>query len=174
VFSKLKSLSLVLFIGRQINDGLFCYATFLVAFSSSDALGCEATKNTGGWKRRGMGLFGRRKDRRSRKDRRTHLDPRYRNAVYPQFVDRRKIDRRETPYEDSPRLIREHPFRKWVVLIGVVIAAFLTYVFFFTCLIVSNKCPGERVRKRTITFGYYQDHSENQGTTNAYSGVATT
>ncbi|UCG79590.1 MAG: hypothetical protein JSV60_06260 [Desulfobacterales bacterium] len=131
-------------------------------------------KNTGGWKHKAVGLFRRRKDRRSRKDRRTHIDPRYRSAVYPQFVDRREVDRREPPHEDSPPLIREHPFRKWVILIGVVIAAFLTYVFFFTCLIVSKKCPGERVRKRTITFGYYQDYSGNQRTTTAYSGVATT
>jgi hypothetical protein len=101
-------------------------------------------------------------ERRRGKERRKHIDPRYRNVAYSEFVDSREVDRRKPPYEDSHPFVREHPIRKWVVLISVVIAIFLVYIFFFTCLIVSSKCPGKRVRQRTITLGYHQDYSGNQ------------
>lgn len=102
-----------------------------------------------------------RKERRGGKDRRKHIDPRYRNPAYPKFVDRRKGERRKPTYEDFPPLIKEHPRRKWVISIGVIIAVFLVYIFFFTNLIVCRKCPDTTVRKRTITLGYHQDHRTN-------------
>jgi len=98
-------------------------------------------------------------ERRSGKERRKHIDPRYRNPAYPEFVDRRIDDRRKPPYEDIAPLIKEHPVRKWKVLIGVLIALFLICVFFFTNLILSRTCPYETVRKRTITLGYQQDET---------------
>ncbi len=109
------------------------------------------------------------KERRNGKDRRKHIDPRYRNPAYPEFVDRRKGERRKPTYEDSSPLVKEHPRRKWVILIGVIVTVFLAYVFFFTNLIVSRKCPDTTVRKRTITLGYYQDESVNRGS--AFSGI---
>jgi len=105
------------------------------------------------------------KERRNGKDRRKHIDPRYRNPAYPEFVDRRRGDRRKPIYEDSSPLAKEHPTRKWIVLIGVIIAVFLAYAFFFTNLIVYRKCPDTRVRQRTITLGYYQDEGVNRGST---------
>jgi hypothetical protein len=98
-------------------------------------------------------------EKRSGRERRKHIDPRYRNAAYPEFVDRREVDRRKPPYEDIPPLIKEHPVRKWKVLIGVLIAVFLICIFFFTNLILCRKCPYEPVRKRTITLGYHQDET---------------
>lgn len=110
-----------------------------------------------------------RKERRSGKARRKHIDPRYRNPAYPEFVDRRKGERRKPTYEDSPPLIKEHPTRKWVFLIGVMVTVFLAYVFFFTNLIVCKKCPDMTVRQRTITLGYYQDEGVNR--VSAFSGI---
>lgn len=101
-------------------------------------------------------------ERRSGKERRRHVDPRYRNAAYPDFVDRRKADRRKPPYEDIPPLIKEHPLRKWKFLIAVLVAMFLICIFFFTNLILCRKCPYENVRKRTITLGYHQDNTVRQ------------
>jgi hypothetical protein len=98
-------------------------------------------------------------EKRSGRERRKHIDPRYRNASYPEFVDRREVDRRKPPYEDIHPLIKEHPVRKWKVLIGVLIALFLICIFFFTNLILCRKCPYEPVRKRTITLGYHQDET---------------
>jgi hypothetical protein len=48
-------------------------------------------------------------EKRSGKERRKHIDPRYRNAAYPEFVDRREVDRGKPPYEHIPALIREQP-----------------------------------------------------------------
>lgn len=93
-------------------------------------------------------------ERRTGKDRRQHIDPRYRNPVYPEFVDRRKAQRRNPTYEEGDRYLKEHPIRKWIVVIAILVAAFLTYVFFFTNFIVSKKCIEERPRKATITLGY--------------------
>ena len=115
-------------------------------------------KSSRGLKGTVMGLFGGRKDRRSGNDRHRHVDPRYRSPAYPGLVGRGKGERRHTEYEN----VHGHPTRRWVILIGAVVAVLLTYIFFFTCLIVSNKCPDQRGRKRTITFGYYQeDYNRN-------------
>jgi hypothetical protein len=98
-------------------------------------------------------------ERRGGRERRKYIDPRYRSAAYPEFVDKRDADRRRPPYEDVPPLIKEHPIRRWKVLIGVLIAVFLICIFFFTNLILSRKFPYDTVRKRTITLGYHQDES---------------
>jgi hypothetical protein len=105
-----------------------------------------------------MWLMANGKERRNGKDRRTHVDPRYRNADYPHLVDRREADRRDPEY--GP--VHGHPTRKWIMLIGAVVAVFFIYIFFFTCLIVSNQCPNKSGPKRTITFGYYDDNSGSQ------------
>jgi len=102
--------------------------------------------------------MGKQKDQRSGKDRRTHVDPRYRNADYPDLVDRREGDRRDPEY--GP--VHGHPTRKWIMLIGAVVAGLLIYIFFFTCLIVSNQCPSKSGPKRTITFGHYHDNNRSQ------------
>ncbi len=58
-------------------------------------------------------------ERRSGKDRRKYIDPRYRNAAYPDFFDRRKGgDRRKVSYQD----FFGHPTRKVIILIGAVVA----------------------------------------------------
>lgn len=101
-------------------------------------------------------------ERRNAKERRKHIDPRYRSAAYPEFVDGRKVDRRKLPYEDISPFIKEHPVWKWRVLIGVLIAVFLICIFFFANLILCRKGPYETVRKRTITLGYHQDESVNK------------
>ena len=110
-----------------------------------------------------MALKGVHRERRQCKDRRKHVDPRYRSADYSEFVDKRKdVERRAPAYEDVPHLIKEHPRRKWVILIGLVIASFLIYSFCFTNLILEKKCIDEKVRKRTITLGYYYDGRANK------------
>jgi hypothetical protein len=48
------------------------------------------------------------------------------------------------------------------MLIGAVVAVFFIYIFFFTCLIVSNQCPDKSGPKRTITFGYYDNNTSGQ------------
>lgn len=103
------------------------------------------------------GRRGASRERRSGKDRREYIDPRYRNPAYPEFCDRRKGERRKPVYEDVQPFIKEHPIRKWIILIGIVAAFFLIYIFFFTNLIVNKKTPGEPVRKHTITIGYDKD-----------------
>jgi hypothetical protein len=115
-------------------------------------------KNGGGLKDKAMSLFRGRNDRRSGKDRRTHVDPRYRSSAYPDLVDRREGVRRHPEY--GP--VHGHPTQKWIILIGAVIASFLIYIFFFTCFIVSNRCPDKSGQKRTITFGYYNDCNRSQ------------
>jgi hypothetical protein len=128
-------------------------------------------RDNAGLKQGVMGLFGSRKDRRSGKDRRIRIDPRYRSAAYPEFVDRRKADRRILLYGGASSLTREHPIPKWVFLIGAVVSIFLIYVFFFTCLIVRNKCPDTRARKRTITLGYYQGLGGTHAAANTEHGL---
>jgi hypothetical protein len=70
--------------------------------------------------------------RRSGKDRRRFLDPRYRNPQYPSFCDRRKQHRRRPEYEKHDRLIQEHPNKRWITVIGVAMAFFLLYVSLLT------------------------------------------
>lgn len=94
------------------------------------------------------------KDRRSGKDRRQCLDPRYRNCLYPAFLDRRKGERRKPVYDQLDPLIQEHPLQKWIVVIGVVVAIFLTYLFLFTNFTVGRKSWEEKGRTQTITIGY--------------------
>lgn len=101
-----------------------------------------------------MGFSQPLKDRRRGKDRRTTVDPRYRNVLYPAFVDRRKGERRKPDYDQTARLIQEHPLRKWVVVIGLLSALFLAYLFLFTNFIVSKKSREERGRTQPITIGY--------------------
>ena len=94
------------------------------------------------------------KERRGGKDRRKYVDPRYRNFLYPAFVDRRKGERRKPVYEQLYPLVQEHPIRKWIVVIGLLAAVFLTYLFFFTNFTVVRKSWEERGRTQPITIGY--------------------
>lgn len=87
---------------------------------------------------------GRFRQRRSGKDRRRAIDPRYRNPAYPQFCDRRKGERRRPRYEDCESLIKEHPNRVWITIIGLATAAFLAYACVLTNVCVSSKLPCEK------------------------------
>jgi hypothetical protein len=93
------------------------------------------------------------KERRSGKDRRRHIDPRYRNRWYPAFVDRRGGDRRKPDYEQVDPFIQEHPLHKWIVIVGVLVAIFLTYVFLFANLTAGRKWRQDTGRTRPITIG---------------------
>jgi len=94
-------------------------------------------------------------ERRSGKDRRKYIDPRYQNAAYPGFVERRKGgDKRKVSYQGLPG----HPTRKLIMLIGVVVTVFLIYVFVIASFVLTKKCHDRTVQKKTITFGYHQDH----------------
>lgn len=97
-------------------------------------------------------------ERRSGKDRRKYIDPRYQNAAYPEFVDARKgSDRRKPGYQDFP----EHPTRKLIMFIGVVVTVLLVYLFLVASFVLTKKSAYETVRKKTITLGCYQDYSRN-------------
>ena len=100
-----------------------------------------------------MGFSQPLKERRSGKDRRKYVDPRYRNCLYPAFLDRRKGKRRKPVYEQVHPLVQEHPLRKWIVVIGLLAAVFLTYLFFFTNFTVGRKSWEERGRTQTLTIG---------------------
>jgi len=100
-------------------------------------------------------------DMRRGKDRRKHIDPRYRNPAYPEFVDRRQGERRKPVYEDPRHLIREHPAGKWITRIGLVVALLLVYLLLFTNLIVSKKVAEGTDRKCTITLGCVESHSQH-------------
>jgi hypothetical protein len=92
-------------------------------------------------------------ERRSGKDRRQYVDPRYGSSAYPQFVDRRKgKDRRKLDYRHMPG----HPVRKWIVLIGILVVVYMVALFFLLSVALSPKSTHKTVRKKTITFGYYQ------------------
>ncbi|MBW2108245.1 MAG: hypothetical protein JRI36_06235 [Deltaproteobacteria bacterium] len=80
------------------------------------------------------------RQRRSGKDRRKAIDPRYRNPAYPEFRDRRKGERRRPEYEDCQPLIKEHPNRMWVTMVGLAMAVFLAYAF-----VLSNVCVSSRL-----------------------------
>ncbi|UCD86739.1 MAG: hypothetical protein JSV01_02885 [Desulfobacterales bacterium] len=97
-------------------------------------------------------------ERRGGKDRRKYIDPRYQNAAYRGFVERRKGgDRRKIRYQDLPG----HPTRKLIMLLGVVVTVFLIYIFVIASFVLTKKCHYRTVQKKTITFGYHQDHQGN-------------
>ena len=96
-------------------------------------------------------------ERRSGKDRRKYTDPRHGSADFPEFVDRRKGDRRELDYENLPG----HPARKWIILIGAAVVALLIYLFFLASLNLTKNCRYKTVRKSSITIDYHQDHRWN-------------
>ena len=99
-------------------------------------------------------------ERRSGKDRRKYIDPCYKNAAYPEFVDRRKSgDRRKVSYQDY----FGHPTRKVIILIGAVVAVLLVYLFLVANFVLTKKSAHETARKKTITLGCYQDHPRNHG-----------
>ena len=79
------------------------------------------------------------KERRRGKDRRKHLDPRYRNPDYPEFFDKRKGNRRKPEYETRPSFITEHPNRRWVTVIGIMTVSFLLYASVLTTISVDKK-----------------------------------
>lgn len=112
------------------------------------------------------------KDRRSGKDRRRYVDPRYRNAAYVEFVDRRKGERRKLVYEPDCCLIKEHPERKWITRLGIVVGLFLLYLLFLSNLIVS-KSVGEGTQRRcTITIGCVERYGEDHRTALPVSSIS--
>lgn len=74
-------------------------------------------------------------DMRRKSDRRKKVDPRFRDQAYPDFVERRNgRDRRCEQEYCRPSFLAEHaPARKPMILIGVVAALLLTYLFSLTC-----------------------------------------
>ena len=70
------------------------------------------------------------KDNR-RKDRRKKIDPRYRNASYPDFVDRRSgKDRRcQGECEQTPNISQYLREKRGVMILGVVAGAIFLYLF---------------------------------------------
>jgi hypothetical protein len=85
------------------------------------------------------------KQRRSGKNRRKYVDPRYRNPDYPEFCDRRKAQRRKPIYEDCRPFLEEHPNRKWVAVVSIVAAIFLLYVFILTSGGVSKSLGTKKI-----------------------------
>jgi hypothetical protein len=81
------------------------------------------------------------------------MDPRYRNPAYLQFYDRRKGERRKPTYEDVYPFVQEHPQRKWILIISVLVVIFLTYVFFFTNLVATNRGLQKKRQQGTIVLG---------------------
>ncbi|MDY6954419.1 MAG: hypothetical protein SWE60_23185 [Thermodesulfobacteriota bacterium] len=106
-------------------------------------------------------------NRRSGKDRRRHIDPRYRNAAYLGFVDRRKGQRRQPAYEETSSLIREHPVRRWTTRIGLVVALLFVYLLLFTNVIVCKRVAEGTDRKCTITIGCSESHGDHDRRTSA-------
>jgi len=66
-------------------------------------------------------------ERRKGKDRRRYIDPRYRNPAYPQFDDRRLGERRSPVYDEIEAIVKEHPSRKWIAVLGIAVAAFVVW-----------------------------------------------
>jgi hypothetical protein len=98
-------------------------------------------------------------ERRSGKDRRKHIDPRYQSAAYPEFVDRRSgVDGRKRSYHDLPG----HPTRKLIIVMGVVVTLFIISLFFLTSLLLTEKYRDKIVPKKTVTFAYHQDGGRNE------------
>jgi len=107
-------------------------------------------------------------NRRSGKDRRRHIDPRYRNPAYLGFVDRRRGQRRQPVYEETSPLIREHPARRWTTRVGVMVALLFVYLLLFTNVIVCKKVAEGTDRKCTVTIGcskYCGDHEPRTSAT---------
>ena len=96
-------------------------------------------------------------ERRNGKDRRKCNDPRYGNADFPEFVDRRKEERRQLDYENLPG----HPARKWMIFIGAVVIALLIYLFLLTSLNLTRNCRYKTAPKTSIAIDYRQDHRWN-------------
>jgi len=84
------------------------------------------------------------KDRRRGKDRRKTIDPRYRNPAYPEFVDRRRGDRRRPAEEGMDCVVTEHPDSQLVTTIGVLAGLFLLSLFFLTTIDVDQMAEVER------------------------------
>ena len=98
-------------------------------------------------------------ERRSGKDRRQFVDPRYQSAAHPEFLDRRKGgDRRKLDYQHMPG----HPVRKRIMLLGTLAIVFLVALFFVLSVALSHKSTHRTVRKKTITFGHYQQGGEDR------------
>ena len=85
------------------------------------------------------------RQRRSGKDRRKYIDPRYRNPDHPAFRDRRKAERRKPEYEDCHSLIEEHPNRKWIAVVGIVAVIFLMYASLLANVGVSARLETKRI-----------------------------
>ena len=96
-------------------------------------------------------------ERRSNKDRRKHVDPRYKDPACPEFVDRRSgRDRRVGDYQHLPG----HPNRKWIILIGIVVALCLVYFCLFTSFLLT-KNHRISILKKTVTLGHNEDDIGN-------------
>ena len=100
-------------------------------------------------------------ERRSGKERRKHIDPRYRSVSHAGFVDRRKFDRRKVAYQDMGALISEYPPVRWKVFIGILVAVFLICMCYLTHQMLSKKSLDRRGRKATITLGCHKNDSRN-------------
>jgi hypothetical protein len=105
------------------------------------------------------------RDRRRAKDRRQYVDPRYRSPAFPEFVDRRRGQRRRPVYEDPCHLIREHPARRWVTRIGFVVVLLFMYLLLFTNLLVFKRVGEGADRKCTITLGLIAPHGGSDSPT---------
>ena len=84
------------------------------------------------------------KERRKRKDRRKTIDPRYRNPAYPNFVDRRKYDRRKWDGDGVTCVVSEHPDSRLVMSIGIMTVIFVLSVFFLSTLNVEKVAEVKR------------------------------
>ena len=84
------------------------------------------------------------RDRRSAKDRRKTIDPRYRNPAYPNFVDRRKCDRRKWDGDGVTCVVSEHPDSRLVMSIGIMTVLFVLSVFFLSTLNVEKVAEVKR------------------------------
>ncbi len=96
------------------------------------------------------------KDHRGGKDRRKYIDPRYRNPAYSRFVDRRTVERRKPVYDEVHPFVKEHPLKRWTIVISILVAGFLAYVFLFSNLIASKRSSQERPRKGSIILGFQE------------------
>jgi hypothetical protein len=79
------------------------------------------------------------KQRRSGRERRRVIDPRYRNPQYPELHDRRKGRRRKPEYEVRYSLVKEHPSNIWITVIGLATAFFLVYASLLTNIGLSSR-----------------------------------
>ena len=84
------------------------------------------------------------RDRRKGKDRRKTIDPRYRNPAYPDFVDRRKRDRRKLVCDAVNCLVSEHPDSRLITTIGIVTAILLLSIFLLSTLHIDKVAEVKR------------------------------